>query len=97
MASLTRQFDDFVESSAIVSTDDEHDPDGSTIAFERAKIEALRSQAIVHLADVDEALERLDLGTFGRCEQCGGPIGGARLSARPRSRHCISCAQVNQS
>lgn len=92
LASLNRQFDDFVESSAFVSTDDEHDPDGSTVAFERAKIGALQTQAAAHLSDVDEALRRLDSGTFGTCEKCGGPIGAERLIARPRSRHCFGCA-----
>lgn len=97
VASLSAQFDDFVESSAFGATDDEHDPDGSTVAFERAKIVALQSQAQGHLEDIAGALQRMENGTFGLCERCGLPIGDARLQARPRSGYCINCAQATPS
>lgn len=46
------------------------------------------AQAEADLADVDAALGRLDDGTYGRCEVCGGPIDDARLSALPATRAC---------
>ncbi len=89
---LTRDFDGIVASSELTSTDDEHDPEGATIAFERAQVSALRDQARRNLVDLDRALERLDAGDFGRCESCAGPIGAERLAALPGARLCVTCA-----
>jgi RNA polymerase-binding transcription factor DksA len=44
------------------------------------------------LAEARDALARLDAGTFGECERCGGPIAKSRLEAIPYARHCITCA-----
>ena len=46
VASLTADFDAIVESSELVSTDDEHDPDGSTVAFERQMVAGLTFGAV---------------------------------------------------
>jgi len=42
---------------------------------------------------VERALQRLDTGTYGTCENCGNPIGKARLQAFPRATLCVSCKQ----
>jgi RNA polymerase-binding transcription factor DksA len=42
---------------------------------------------------VQEALGRIEAGTFGRCQQCGDPIAKPRLQALPYTRHCIQCAR----
>lgn len=92
LAALSRDFDDIVERSSDASRDDEHDPEGATIAFERAQVAALVSAAEQELADVDRALARLDDGVHHRCERCGGDIVADRLRARPSARTCIDCA-----
>jgi len=92
LAALTRSFDDVVESIEDVGNDDEHDPDGATIAFERAQVIALRRQAEANLAEVDAALTRVAAGTYGVCESCGRPIGPDRLDALPTTRTCVTCA-----
>jgi len=92
IVSLERDWSGIVESSAMTSTDDEHDPEGATIAFERAQIETLIEQARAHLDEVDDALERVRTGSYGNCESCGQPIAAGRLEARPFSTTCISCA-----
>ncbi|MFO7281453.1 MAG: TraR/DksA C4-type zinc finger protein [Thermoanaerobacterales bacterium] len=46
------------------------------------------------LAGVDVALERLDAGTYGRCEACGEPIADERLAADPTTPFCERHAQV---
>lgn len=92
IASLSGDWDGVVEASSQTGVDDEHDPEGATIAFERARIEASLSRARARLADIDDALRRLREGTYGTCEQCGGPIGAERLAARPATRTCITCA-----
>jgi len=91
---LTRTFEQVVESSELdMTADDEHDPDGSTIAFERQQVVALLDSARSALAAVDDALERVADGTYGRCGRCGGPIGDERLEAVPGTRMCIACAR----
>lgn len=89
---LTDDFDAVVAASRDTNADDEHDPEGSTIAFERSQVGALVRQARHHLVEIDAAMKRLDAGTYGACEDCGGPIGEGRLEARPSARTCIRCA-----
>ena len=86
-------FEAFVEGADLVNTDDEHDPEGATIAFERSQIGALAGQVRDHLAEIDAAIQRLEAGAYGTCERCGRPIGEDRLEARPAARTCISCAE----
>src|SRR4051812_18490651 len=92
IAQLTASLTDIMDASSSVATDDEHDPEGATIAFERAQVAALLDRARARLTDLDEALARLAAGTYGSCESCGRPIGPERLAARPSARTCIACA-----
>ena len=88
---LQRELAGIIESSGAAGIDDEHDPEGATIAFERQHAAALLSQARQHLAQIDAALLRL-AGSYGNCEECGQPIGAERLVARPATTTCIGCA-----
>lgn len=92
LADLTGDFDGMVAASADSNGDDEHDPEGATIAFERSQVGALIEQARQHLREIAAAEDRIDAGTYGTCETCGGPIAEGRLEARPVARTCISCA-----
>ena len=92
LASLRGDFDDVVAASRDTNADDEHDPEGATIAFERSQVGALVHQALAHLAEVDTALGRLDAGTYGTCEVCGSAIPAGRLVVRPVARTCVGCA-----
>ena len=92
IAALTREFDAVVAASRSSNADDEHDPEGATIAFERQQVVALQEAARRSRADVERALELLDQGGYGTCETCGDPVGAARLEARPTARTCIGCA-----
>ncbi|MBU2696153.1 TraR/DksA C4-type zinc finger protein [Nocardioides sp. WV_118_6] len=94
LSGLTGQFDEVVAASRDTNADDEHDPEGATIAFERSQLAALTRQVRTHLADIDAALERLDAGTYGTCERCGRPIAAARLEVKPAARTCVACAAV---
>lgn len=80
------------ESSRDSNADDEHDPEGQTIAFERSQLAAMTDQALAHLAEVDAALERAENGTYGVCEVCRQPIAPGRLEARPTARTCVQHA-----
>jgi DnaK suppressor protein len=90
---LTREFDGVVAASRASNADDEHDPEGATIAFERQQLAALLSAARQRLADVDAALARRAEGGYGVCQDCGRPIAPERLAARPAARTCIDCAR----
>jgi DnaK suppressor protein len=92
LVSLERDWAGMVDSSASSNADDEHDPEGATIAFERAQVETLIAQARERLADLDDALVRVGQGAYGVCEDCGRPIAAERLAARPSARTCITCA-----
>lgn len=91
LSELQRSFDDIVEASESVALDDEHDPDGSTVAFERAQVAALLSQAQRRLLALDEADRRLRDGTFGKCERCSEQIASERLRAVPLATVCVNC------
>jgi RNA polymerase-binding protein DksA len=92
LSALERELAGIIESSASANTDDEHDPEGATIAFERQHTAALLSGARQRLAQIDAALARLAAGSYGICERCGQPVGAARLAARPVTATCITCA-----
>jgi RNA polymerase-binding transcription factor DksA len=91
LAGLERELAAIIEAGS-AGTDDEHDPEGATVAFERQHLAALVSQARGHLAQIDAAMLRLAEGTYGTCEGCGAPISAGRLAARPVSTLCITCA-----
>lgn len=94
LTTLTGDFDAMVSASHADNADDEHDPEGSTIAFERSQLGTLLQQARDRLAEIDAALGRLDAGVYGVCESCGRPIAPERLEARPMARTCIECASA---
>ncbi len=92
LAALRGDHRGFVDASRDTNADDEHDPEGATIAFEREQVAALVRQAEDHLAQVEAALERLDEGTYGRCTVCGRRIPDERLEVRPTATTCVGCA-----
>lgn len=92
LAALTRDFDTVVAAALGSNADDEHDPEGATIAFERSQLDALVQQARVRLREIDAASARIADGSYGVCEVCGRPILPERLQARPTARTCIACA-----
>ena len=93
IAALGRDFDGVVAASRASNADDEHDPEGATIAFERQQVAALIEAARRRLTDVEAALARRAAGGYGVCESCGRPIAAERLAARPAARTCIDCAR----
>lgn len=92
LAGLVRDVDEVVAASVSSNADDEHDPEGATIAFERSRLGSLVERARRRVQDVDDAAARLAAGTYGRCETCGGPVGDERLEALPATRRCRACA-----
>jgi len=91
LGALTDDFAGVVAASRDTNADDEHDPEGATIAFERSQVDALVRHAQGRLAEIEAALERVARATYGTCEACGLPIAPARLEARPTARTCVAC------
>jgi len=94
LTGLRQSFTRMVDASADSNADDEHDPEGSTIAFERSQLNAMIEQAEHHLEGIEDARAKIASGRYGACERCGQPISAARLEARPEARACIDCASL---
>jgi RNA polymerase-binding transcription factor DksA len=90
--SMTAELEAVAAAAAGSNLDDEHDPEGATIAFEREQLAGLRAHARDQLREIDAALDRLQHDRYGRCESCGRAIGDARLAALPATRLCVTCA-----
>ena len=90
---LVREREAIMAASLGSNADDEHDPEGATIAFEREQVSALLAGARGRRQEIERALVQWDDGGYGRCESCGGPIGQGRLEALPAIRLCIECAR----
>ncbi|HWC22479.1 MAG TPA: TraR/DksA C4-type zinc finger protein [Flexivirga sp.] len=90
---LDASFTDIVEAAQDSNLDDEHDPEGTTVAVSRAQVSSLAAETRLHLNAIDEALARVESGSYGICSQCGEAIAAARLEALPATTTCISCAQ----
>jgi len=94
VAALERELASALEAAAEGTADDEHDPEGSTTAFERAQVAAVLEQVTDRVRQLDAALARVDDPDFGRCAVCGDPIAAERLAARPWATTCVRCASL---
>lgn len=84
------------EGSGSLSNAPLHLADLGTDNFEQEFTLGLLQNQEQALTEIDEALERLRRGAFGRCEECQGAIPKARLQALPYTRHCVACARKLQ-
>jgi DnaK suppressor protein len=65
--------------------------DGTTEAVERLSTTAAAKSLDASLREVRRALVKLEEGSYGRCDDCGSPIPGERLEARPATARCVAC------
>jgi DnaK suppressor protein len=81
-----------VQQISAPETDELPDPnDRASREADTSRALRLRDRDRKLIAKVEEALARIDAGTFGQCESCGGRISPARLKARPVTTLCIEC------
>ena len=74
------------------SSDYPQDPaDAGANLSETDRSEAVLAAARRQRSDVLDALHRIDLGTYGTCLDCGGPVPEGRLEAKPEAARCVSC------
>ena len=95
--SLSSRLAAVLEATSDAAADDEHDPEGSTLAVERGHLVAQLERSRVRLDEIGAALDRVGAGAYGRCEDCGEPIGAERLEVLPATRQCVRCGARNQS
>ena len=84
------------ENSGGLSNTPIHMADLGTDNFEQEFTLSLIQNEEQVLEEIREALNRIDHGTYGKCEECGSPIPKARLQALPYTRHCVNCARKVQ-
>ncbi|MCP3995166.1 MAG: hypothetical protein GY722_08885 [bacterium] len=65
--------------------------DAAAATAERSEVLGIVENLTKLLADVDQALAKVEDGTYGLCKQCGKEIGSARMEFRPTSRYCVDC------
>ena len=70
---------------------DEESGQGDSMNVERERDLALSAQAMAAVEDIDKALAKIDVGTYGICERCGQPIPKERLKALPYAALCVAC------
>ena len=70
---------------------DEESGEGGTFTVDRERDLALSAQALAAVEEIDAALGRIDLATYGACERCQQPIPKSRLRALPYARLCVAC------
>ena len=66
--------------------------DGTSEAVERLSTTATARSIAASIADIDQALEKVEAGTYGVCDECGAPIGETRLEALPAASRCVTCS-----
>jgi DnaK suppressor protein len=91
VAELRAELAEVIASASSTTGDDEHDPEGATIGYERAQAQALLDRAVARVSELEAAVAREAEGTYGRCVDCGGEIGVERLAARPGTQRCVGC------
>jgi len=92
LAGLRAERSRIIEASRDDNADDEHDPEGATIAWDRAQTASLIEAAEAQVGQIETALRRIAAGWDGSCRDCGRPVGHERLLARPATDQCVNCA-----
>lgn len=82
-----------IEAAGEISDYDEHPADMASETFEREKDIAMAESTASLLAKVNNALTKIDKGTYGVCDICGGPIKKMRLKAIPHATLCVDCQE----
>ena len=96
----------YLESSSMSSTSKDQSGDLSSYSFhmadqgtdtmDREMAFTFASREGRYLHHLNEALERIEKGTYGLCRSCGGEIGKARLDAVPHATQCIKCKNAEE-
>ena len=75
---------------------DNHLAEGATLTLEQEIDDTLEENSEHLLAEIDDALARIEAGTYGDCVKCGNPIAPERLEAIPHAALCIDCKRQEE-
>lgn len=96
-AELLEEAGKTVDEMNVIAKDNFPDPvDRASMESDRSFDLRIRDRERKLISKVNEALDRIDEGTFGICEVCGGGISEKRLEARPVTTLCIECKQEQE-
>jgi DnaK suppressor protein len=101
LAKMLRDIEVEREEVRLTETSSDRSPDpntaeGGSLAFEMEKELSLWQNTKDILTNVEEAIERIDEGKYGLCDECGAAIPVARLDALPYTKLCVSCAAARR-
>ena len=65
--------------------------DSGQSTAEKGRVISMAEELVGTMKEIDAAIERMEAGTYGTCENCGKPIGDDRMDARPVARLCLDC------
>jgi DnaK suppressor protein len=89
--------DRIVREDFSVCDDDKYDElDQATTDIEQSMRMRLRNREMLYIKKIDEALHRIEEGSFGECEECGEDIELRRLEARPTATLCVGCKEEQE-
>ena len=94
LTAIEREMDALIADAGDGAGDDQ--ADAGTKTFEREHEMSLVINARDMVLQTERALERIDTKTYGNCEECGAPIGKARLQVFPRATLCMLCKQKEE-
>jgi DnaK suppressor protein len=81
---------------SVASDDIKDELDLTATELEQSMRMRLRNREALYIRKIDDALERIKMGHFGECEECGETIDSRRLEARPTSTHCVPCKEEQE-
>jgi DnaK suppressor protein len=96
IAELDADLAESLEDSSEESPYDQHMAETAAVTLDREIDLSLQDNARAALAQIDRALHKLNGGTYGLCDKCGGPIGDGRLSIAPFATLCVDCKRLEE-
>lgn len=88
------QMDDLADGGSELADYDNHPADSASDTYERTKDFAIDENIEEIIERIDEALRKIENGTYGKCDRCERPINPDRLRAIPYATLCIDCAEA---
>jgi DnaK suppressor protein len=87
-------YDDTGAGQSELADYDQHPADAATETFEKERDLSLRDSFRDTIGRIDEALGKIDRGTYGQCDRCGRDIPAPRLDAVPHAIYCVECQDI---
>jgi DnaK suppressor protein len=96
IADLEADLSESLEDSSEESPYDQHMAETAAVTLDREIDLSLDENLRASVAQIDRALDKLEKGSYGRCDKCGKPIPGGRLEVAPFATLCIDCKRLEE-